>query len=119
MRRRMFAGAGKAMSLKRFARLARWLEELFPERHIYLRSGGEMRGFVLSTQRQMLIAGLIAATGLWLGVSTAATCLTPTAWAMCRSRLSAPQWADSFRLWSSPASDFSSSPSSGGAPCTV
>ena len=60
------------MSLRRFARLARWLEELFPERHIYLRSGGEMRGFVLTTQRQLLIAGAVAAGALWMGVSTAA-----------------------------------------------
>jgi murein DD-endopeptidase MepM/ murein hydrolase activator NlpD len=60
------------MSLKRFARLARWLEELFPERHLYLRSGGEMRGFVLTTERQLLMAGGIAACGLWMGVSTAA-----------------------------------------------
>ena len=61
------------MSLRRFPRLALWFEELFPERHIYLRSGGEMRAFVLSTRRQMLFALCVAATGLWLGVSTAAT----------------------------------------------
>jgi murein DD-endopeptidase MepM/ murein hydrolase activator NlpD len=61
------------MSLKRFARLARWLEELFPERHLYLRSGGEMRGFVLTTERQLLIAGAVVAGALWMGVSTTAT----------------------------------------------
>jgi murein DD-endopeptidase MepM/ murein hydrolase activator NlpD len=61
------------MSLRRFARLALWLEELFPERHLYLRSGGEMRGFVLSTERQLLMAGGIAAAALWMGVTTAAT----------------------------------------------
>ena len=61
------------MSLRRFARLARWLEELFPERHIYLRSGGEMRGFVLSTRRQMVMATAISLTAVWLGFSTAAT----------------------------------------------
>jgi murein DD-endopeptidase MepM/ murein hydrolase activator NlpD len=60
------------MSLKRFARLALWLEELFPERHLYLRSGGEMRGFVLTTERQLLMAGGVAACALWMGVSTAA-----------------------------------------------
>jgi murein DD-endopeptidase MepM/ murein hydrolase activator NlpD len=60
------------MSLRRFARLALWLEELFPERHLYLRSGGEMRGFVLTTERQLLMAGGIAAAALWMGVSTAA-----------------------------------------------
>jgi murein DD-endopeptidase MepM/ murein hydrolase activator NlpD len=60
------------MSLRRFARLALWLEELFPERHLYLRSGGEMRGFVLTTERQLLMAGGVAAAALWMGVSTAA-----------------------------------------------
>ena len=69
------------MSFRRLARLALWLEELFPERHIYLRSGGEMRGFVLSTKRQLMIAGVVAATAMWMGVSTAATfvaMLTPS-----------------------------------------
>lgn len=60
------------MSLRRFARLARWLEEIFPERHLYLRSGGQMRSFVLTTQRQLMIAGGVAAVALWTGVSTAA-----------------------------------------------
>jgi murein DD-endopeptidase MepM/ murein hydrolase activator NlpD len=69
------------MSLRRFARLALWLEELFPERHLYLRSGGEMRGFVLTTERQLLIAGGIGAAALWMGISTAALvvgALTPS-----------------------------------------
>ncbi|HVN02663.1 MAG TPA: peptidoglycan DD-metalloendopeptidase family protein [Caulobacteraceae bacterium] len=61
------------MSLRRFARLALWLEELFPERHLYLRSGGEMRGYVLTTERQLLLAGLVAFGALWMGVTTAAT----------------------------------------------
>jgi murein DD-endopeptidase MepM/ murein hydrolase activator NlpD len=68
-----FRGAPEAMSLRRFARLALWLEELFPERHLYLRSGGEMRGFVLTTERQLLMAAGIAAGALWVGVTTAAT----------------------------------------------
>jgi murein DD-endopeptidase MepM/ murein hydrolase activator NlpD len=67
-----FRGTPEAMSLRRFARLALWLEELFPERHLYLRSGGEMRGFVLSTERQLLIAAGVAAAALWMGVTTAA-----------------------------------------------
>jgi murein DD-endopeptidase MepM/ murein hydrolase activator NlpD len=71
-----FRGAPEAMSLRRFARLALWLEELFPERHLYLRSGGEMRGFVLTTERQLLMAGGVAAAGLWMGVATAATVIT-------------------------------------------
>lgn len=58
--------------MTRFARLRRSLEELFPERHLYVRSGGEMRSFVLTTGRQMTIAGGVAAGALWMGVSTAA-----------------------------------------------
>jgi murein DD-endopeptidase MepM/ murein hydrolase activator NlpD len=60
------------MAVTRVRRLRRALEELFPERHLYIRSGGEMRGFVLSTGKQMMGAGLIAAAALWMGVSTAA-----------------------------------------------
>ncbi len=58
------------MSLKRLARLARWLEELFPERHIYMRSGGQMRGFVLTTDRQLVIGGALVAAAIWMSVST-------------------------------------------------
>ena len=61
------------MSLRRFARLALWLEELFPERHVYVRSGGEMRGFVLTTERQLLMAAGITAAALWMSVTTATT----------------------------------------------
>ncbi|MET3527654.1 murein DD-endopeptidase MepM/ murein hydrolase activator NlpD [Phenylobacterium koreense] len=57
--------------MTRFARLRRSLEELFPERHLYVRSGGEMRSFVLTTGRQMAIAGGVAAGALWMGISTA------------------------------------------------
>ncbi|KQW71468.1 peptidase M24 [Phenylobacterium sp. Root77] len=60
------------MRMTRFARLRRSLVELFPERHLYIRSGGEMRSFVLTTGRQMAIAGGVAAGALWMGVSTAA-----------------------------------------------
>jgi murein DD-endopeptidase MepM/ murein hydrolase activator NlpD len=57
--------------MTRFARLRRSFVELFPERHLYIRSGGEMRSFVLTTGRQMVIAGGVAAGALWMGVSTA------------------------------------------------
>jgi len=56
----------------RVARLRRWFERLFAERHIYLRSGGAMRAYVLSPRRQVLLAGGIVAAGLWMGVCTAA-----------------------------------------------
>jgi murein DD-endopeptidase MepM/ murein hydrolase activator NlpD len=56
----------------RLTRLRRSLEELFPERHLYVRSGGTMKGFVLSTRKQIAIAGSVAAGALWVGVCTAA-----------------------------------------------
>ncbi|MDP3174985.1 MAG: peptidoglycan DD-metalloendopeptidase family protein [Phenylobacterium sp.] len=58
--------------MTRLARLRQSLEELFPERHLYVRSGGEMRAFVLSPNKQMGGAAAIAAAALWMGVSTTA-----------------------------------------------
>jgi murein DD-endopeptidase MepM/ murein hydrolase activator NlpD len=58
--------------MTRFARLRRSLEELFPERHLYVRSGGEMRAFVLTPRRQMAAAAAVAACALWMGICTAA-----------------------------------------------
>ena len=49
----------------------RSIEELFPERHLYVRSGGEMRGYVLTTGKQLMGAGAVAVTALWMGVCTA------------------------------------------------
>jgi murein DD-endopeptidase MepM/ murein hydrolase activator NlpD len=60
------------MSMKRITRLRRSLEELFPERHLYVRSGGEMRAFVLTTSKQLMAAGAVGAAALWMGVCTAA-----------------------------------------------
>jgi murein DD-endopeptidase MepM/ murein hydrolase activator NlpD len=62
----------EAVSMTRLARLRRSLEELFPERHIYVRSDGEMRGFVLTTRKQLMIAAAVGVCALWMGVSTAA-----------------------------------------------
>jgi hypothetical protein len=45
---------------------------LFPERHLYFRSGGEMRAFVLTGRRQMALAGGLGAAGLWMGSSAPA-----------------------------------------------
>lgn len=58
--------------MKRLARLRLSLERLFPERHLYVRSGGEIRGFVLTTGKQTAAAGLAVLLALWLGVSSAA-----------------------------------------------
>jgi murein DD-endopeptidase MepM/ murein hydrolase activator NlpD len=59
------------MSIVRLKRLWRSVEELFPERHLYVRSGGEMRGYVFSTSKQLMGAGAVAVTALWMGVCTA------------------------------------------------
>lgn len=48
------------------------MRDLFPERHLYVRSGGAMKGYVLSPRKQMLLAGGVAAAATWMGVCTAA-----------------------------------------------
>ncbi|WP_430418878.1 M23 family metallopeptidase [Phenylobacterium sp.] len=58
--------------MKSFTQLRRSLVELFPERHLYVRSGGAMKAFVLTTKKQMVLAGGVAASALWMGVCTAA-----------------------------------------------
>jgi murein DD-endopeptidase MepM/ murein hydrolase activator NlpD len=60
------------MAITRFKRLRQSLEELFPERHLYVRSGGEMRGYVFSTGKQLMCATGVAVAALWMGVCTAA-----------------------------------------------
>ena len=58
--------------MQRLARLKSTLAELFPERHLYVRSGGQMKGYVLSSKKQMMAAGVVAGAALWMGVCSAA-----------------------------------------------
>ena len=58
--------------MTRLERLRRSFFELFPERHLYVRSGGEMKAFVLTSRKQMVVAAGVAAAALWMGVCTAA-----------------------------------------------
>ncbi|MFZ5718415.1 MAG: M23 family metallopeptidase [Pseudomonadota bacterium] len=58
--------------MERLTQLGRSLVDLFPERHLYVRSGGAMKGFVLTTKKQLMIAGGVAGGALWMGVCTAA-----------------------------------------------
>ena len=58
--------------MERIARIRRSLEELVPERHLYIRSGGAMKAFVLTPAKQMAVAGVVAGGALWMGVCTAA-----------------------------------------------
>jgi murein DD-endopeptidase MepM/ murein hydrolase activator NlpD len=58
--------------MQSFARLISSLVELFPERHLYVRSGGAMKAFVLTTKKQLILAAGVAGAALWMGVCTAA-----------------------------------------------
>jgi len=59
--------------MTRLARLRRSLEELFPERLLYIHTGeGDLKAIVLSPRKQMAAAVAVAACALWLGVGTAA-----------------------------------------------
>ncbi|HKT53909.1 MAG TPA: DUF5930 domain-containing protein, partial [Caulobacteraceae bacterium] len=60
------------MVFERLSRLRRAIEGLFPERHIYVRSGGELHAHVLTTGRQIALAGGVGVAVLWMTVSTAA-----------------------------------------------
>ncbi|MFN4297786.1 MAG: peptidoglycan DD-metalloendopeptidase family protein [Brevundimonas sp.] len=52
------------------SRLSQLVERIFPERHLYLRCDGETRGYVLTTGRQMLMAGVATVMGGWMVLST-------------------------------------------------
>jgi murein DD-endopeptidase MepM/ murein hydrolase activator NlpD len=55
---------------QRLARLRQTAAGLFPERHLYVRSGGEMHKFVLSQKRQMMIASVAAGVAVWSLLAT-------------------------------------------------
>ena len=55
---------------ERLARLRQTAARLFPERHLYVRSGGEMRKFVLSSKRQMVLASAGAGVAMWSLLAT-------------------------------------------------
>jgi murein DD-endopeptidase MepM/ murein hydrolase activator NlpD len=61
------------MIFGRVTRLARWHLDIFPERHLFVRSGGEVRGLVLTTRRQLTIAAFAGLCVLWMGLSTVTT----------------------------------------------
>jgi murein DD-endopeptidase MepM/ murein hydrolase activator NlpD len=56
--------------------MRQWIERLFPERHLYVRSGGDTRGYILSTGKQMFLAGIACVAAGWLILATASTALT-------------------------------------------
>ena len=64
------------MSSSRVTQARNLTERLFPERHVYLRSGGETRGYILTTRRQIIMAGTGALLGAWLILASASTVWT-------------------------------------------
>jgi murein DD-endopeptidase MepM/ murein hydrolase activator NlpD len=57
---------------ERLAGLRQTIFKIFPERHVYLRSGGDVRSFVLSTADQVVVAACIAACLTWTLFATGA-----------------------------------------------
>ncbi|WP_293525445.1 DUF5930 domain-containing protein, partial [Phenylobacterium sp.] len=55
--------------MSRLAQLRGLIQALFPERHLYLRSGGEMKGVVLTPARQMIFAAIALGLLTWVLVS--------------------------------------------------
>jgi murein DD-endopeptidase MepM/ murein hydrolase activator NlpD len=67
------------MVADQLTRLRRFLESVFPERHIYVRTGGgEVRGIVLTTARQASVAAGVSALALWLIFCTGAMLVQAT-----------------------------------------
>ncbi len=58
--------------MTRIAQVRGLIQALFPERHLYLRSGGEMKGVVLSPARQMFFAALVLGAVVWIATSSIA-----------------------------------------------
>ena len=58
------------MSFGRVKRLAHSFLDLVPERHLFVRSGENVHGLVLTRRTQLAIAGVVAVCALWMGVST-------------------------------------------------
>jgi murein DD-endopeptidase MepM/ murein hydrolase activator NlpD len=55
------------------ASLSDWIGDIFPERYLYIRSGGETRGYVLSPAKQFIFAIFASAAITWMVVSTGFT----------------------------------------------
>lgn len=51
-------------------RMGNWMESIFPERHLYIRTHGETHGLVLTPGRQFSIAFFLCVGVFWLAVST-------------------------------------------------
>jgi len=69
---RLLRNTGKTVEMdqRRVARLAQQFLGLFHERHLYIRSGKEVHGFVLTRGHQLLIAGTLLASATWMTIAT-------------------------------------------------
>jgi len=56
-----------------FERLGDFMESIFPERHLYIRSGTDTQGYVLSPGKQFVMMILVSALVTWLAISTGFT----------------------------------------------
>ncbi len=61
---------------ERLAHARHAIMRLFPERHVYLRSGGEMRAFRVSSTRQIVVASAVAAVCGWTLMTSGALALS-------------------------------------------
>jgi len=111
--------------MSRIARLRRSLVELFPERHLYVRSGGEMKGYVLTPKTQMIAAGGVSAAALWMGVCSAAMLVnmlsaTSSDREIARTQAKYERWiADRQARLNSAVAELNAGASSGGALATT
>jgi murein DD-endopeptidase MepM/ murein hydrolase activator NlpD len=60
------------MPKRSFEALRSALEHIFPERHFYVRSGGETKGYVLSSGKQFWLVVAVCLGLVWLTLSTGA-----------------------------------------------
>ena len=60
------------MSDGRLVRMRQTILKLVPERHVYLRSGGDVRSFVLTSADQLMIGASIAVCLSWMLIATGA-----------------------------------------------
>lgn len=66
---------GGLMNNGRMAGLRRTIFKWFPERHVYLRSGGDVRSFVMTTADQVIVCASLAACLTWTLFATGSMAL--------------------------------------------
>jgi murein DD-endopeptidase MepM/ murein hydrolase activator NlpD len=60
------------MGGERLAGLRQTILRWFPERHVYLRAGGDVRSFVVTTVDQVMVLGAVSAIAVWTLFATGA-----------------------------------------------